>query len=66
MTYGGKAIAAAILLTSEGHVPTERTAALMAMALGAPVSIGFAAPDTHCAPVGKSRHGVTVRATWQK
>ncbi len=35
--------AAAILLGSEGNVPVERTAMLMAVLLGAPVSADFAA-----------------------
>ncbi|MGH3782613.1 MAG: IS66 family transposase [Pseudonocardiaceae bacterium] len=43
VAYGPNANAAAILLASEGNVPIERTAALMAMMLGAPVSTGFVA-----------------------
>lgn len=41
VVYGPKVNAAAILLASEGNVPLERTAALMAMMLGTPVSTGF-------------------------
>ncbi|MGH3512354.1 MAG: IS66 family transposase, partial [Pseudonocardiaceae bacterium] len=43
VAYGPHVNAAAILLASEGNVPIERTAALMAMMLGAPVSTGFVA-----------------------
>jgi len=39
VTYGPNVNAAAILLASEGNVPIERTAALMAMMLSAPVSV---------------------------
>jgi Transposase IS66 family len=35
--------AAAVLLSSEGNVPVERTAALMEALLGTPVSSGFVA-----------------------
>jgi transposase len=41
--YGPNVNAAAILLGAEGNVPVERTAALMAALLGAPVSAGFVA-----------------------
>lgn len=43
VTYGPNVNAAAILLVSEGNVPLERTAHLMAALLGAPVSTGFVA-----------------------
>jgi len=43
VAYGPNVNAAAILLASEGNVPVERTAALMAMMLSAPVSTGFVA-----------------------
>lgn len=43
MAYGPNVNAAAILLASEGNVPVERTAHLMAALLGAPVSTGFVA-----------------------
>jgi len=43
VTYGPNINAAAILLASEGNVPLERTAALMAMMQGVPVSVGFVA-----------------------
>jgi transposase len=43
VTYGPNINAAAILLASEGNVPIERTAHLMAALLGAPVSTGFVA-----------------------
>lgn len=43
VTYGPNVNAAAILLGSEGNVPVERTAMLMAALLGAPVSAGFVA-----------------------
>ncbi|MGH3185269.1 MAG: DUF6444 domain-containing protein, partial [Streptosporangiaceae bacterium] len=43
VTYGPNTNAAAILLASEGNVPIERTAHLMAALLGAPVSTGFVA-----------------------
>ncbi|MGH3828122.1 MAG: IS66 family transposase [Pseudonocardiaceae bacterium] len=43
VVYGPNVNAAAIPLASEGNVPIERTAALMAMMLGAPVSTGFVA-----------------------
>ncbi len=43
VVYGPNVNAAAILLASEGNVPLERTAALMAMMLSAPVSVGFVA-----------------------
>ncbi|MCA1694718.1 MAG: IS66 family transposase, partial [Actinobacteria bacterium] len=43
VTYGPNVNAAAILLASEGNVPLERTAHLMAALLGAPVSTGFVA-----------------------
>ena len=43
VAYGPNVNAAAILLTSEGNVPVERTAHLMAALLGAPVSTGFVA-----------------------
>ncbi|MFZ0120726.1 MAG: IS66 family transposase [Pseudonocardiaceae bacterium] len=43
VTYGPNINAAAILLASEGNVPLERTAHLMAALLGAPVSTGFVA-----------------------
>jgi len=43
VAYGPNVNAAAILLASEGNVPVERTAHLMAMMLGAPVSTGFVA-----------------------
>ncbi|MGH3575217.1 MAG: IS66 family transposase [Pseudonocardiaceae bacterium] len=43
VVYGPNLNAAAILLASEGNVPIERTAALMAMMLGVPVSAGFVA-----------------------
>ncbi len=41
VVYGPDVNAAAILLGSEGNVPVERTAMLMAALLGAPVSAGF-------------------------
>jgi transposase len=41
--YGPNVNAAAILLASEGNVPLERTAMLMASLLGTPVSTGFVA-----------------------
>jgi transposase len=41
--YGPGVNAAAILLGAEGNVAVERTAALMAALLGAPVSVGFVA-----------------------
>ena len=43
MVYGPNVNTAAVLLNSEGNVPAERTAALMAALLGAPVSAGFVA-----------------------
>ena len=43
MVYGPNINAAAILLSSEGNVPVERTAALMEALLGTPVSAGFVA-----------------------
>ncbi|HWR47471.1 MAG TPA: transposase [Pseudonocardiaceae bacterium] len=43
VVYGPNVNAAAILLAGEGNVPLERTAALMAMMLGVPVSTGFVA-----------------------
>jgi hypothetical protein len=43
VTYGPNVNAAAILLASEGNVPIEKTAHLMAVLLGAPVSTGFVA-----------------------
>ena len=43
VAYGPNINAAAILLASEGNVPIERTAVLMAMMVGAPVSAGFVA-----------------------
>lgn len=43
VTYGPNVNAAAILLASEGNVPLERTAMLMATLLGTPVSTGFVA-----------------------
>ncbi len=43
VVYGPNVNAAAILLASEGNVPIERTAALMAMMLGVAVSAGFVA-----------------------
>jgi hypothetical protein len=43
VVYGPNVNAAAILLNSEGNVPAERTAMLMAALLGAPVSAGFVA-----------------------
>jgi transposase len=43
VAYGPNVNAAAILLGSEGNVPVERTAMLMAALLGAPVSPGFVA-----------------------
>lgn len=41
VTYGPNVHAAAVLLASEGNVPVERTAMLMAALVGAPVSTGF-------------------------
>ena len=41
--YGPNVNAAAILLASQGNVPVEATAALMAALLGTPVSTGFVA-----------------------
>lgn len=41
LTYGPNVNAAAVLLNSEGNVPVERTAMLMAALLGTPVSAGF-------------------------
>jgi transposase len=43
VVYGPDVNTAAILLGSEGNVPVERTAMLMAALLGAPVSAGFVA-----------------------
>ncbi len=43
VVYGPNVNAAAILLASEGNVPVERTAMLMASLLGVPVSTGFVA-----------------------
>lgn len=43
VTYGPVVNAAAILLSSAGNVPVERTAMLMAAMLGSPVSSGFVA-----------------------
>ena len=43
VVYGPNVNAAAILLSSEGNVPVERTAHLMAALLSAPVSTGFVA-----------------------
>lgn len=43
VVYGPNVNAAAILLGSEGNVPVERTAMLMAALLGTPVSVGFVA-----------------------
>jgi transposase len=43
VVYGPNVNAAAVLLSSEGNVPVERTAMVMAMLLGAPVSPGFVA-----------------------
>jgi transposase len=43
VVYGPNVNAAAILLASEGNVPVERTAMLMAVLLAAPVSTGFVA-----------------------
>jgi transposase len=43
VVYGPNVNAAAILLASEGNVPLERTAMLMASLLGTPVSTGFVA-----------------------
>jgi transposase len=43
VAYGPNVNAAAILLASQGNVPVEATAALMAALLGAPVSTGFVA-----------------------
>jgi transposase len=43
VTYGPNINAAAILLASEGNVPIERTAHLMAALLATPVSTGFVA-----------------------
>jgi transposase len=44
VVYGPNVNAAAILLGSEGNVPVERTAMLMAALLGAPVSAGVRLP----------------------
>lgn len=43
VAYGPNVNAAAILLASQGNVPVEATAALMAALLGTPVSSGFVA-----------------------
>ncbi len=43
VVYGPNVNAAAVLLGSEGNVPVERTAMLMAALLGTPVSAGFVA-----------------------
>jgi len=43
VVYGPGINAAAVLLSSEGNVPVERTAALMEALLGTPVSSGFIA-----------------------
>ena len=43
VTYGLNVNAAAIVLSSAGNVPVERTAMLMAALLGSPVSSGFVA-----------------------
>ena len=43
VAYGPNVNAAAVLLSSEGNVPVERTAMLMEALLGTPVSAGFVA-----------------------
>jgi transposase len=43
VVYGPGINSAAVLLSSEGNVPVERTAALMEVLLGTPVSSGFVA-----------------------
>jgi hypothetical protein len=43
VSYGPNINAAAILLASQGNVPVEATAGLMAALLGVPVSTGFVA-----------------------
>lgn len=43
VSYGPNVNAAAILLSSQGNVPVEATAAMMAALLGVPVSTGFVA-----------------------
>ena len=43
VSYGPNLNAAAVLLSSQGNVPVERTAALMEALLGVPVSAGFVA-----------------------
>jgi len=43
VVYGPNVNAAAVLLASQGNVPVERAAVLMAALLGAPVSAGFVA-----------------------
>jgi hypothetical protein len=43
VVYGPNVNAAAVLLASQGNVPVERAAGLMAALLGAPVSAGFVA-----------------------
>jgi transposase len=43
VVYGPNVNAAAVLLASQGNVPVERAAGLMAALLGAPVSTGFVA-----------------------
>lgn len=43
VTYGPNVNAAAVLLSSDGNVPVERTAMLLEALLGAPVSAGFVA-----------------------
>ena len=43
VVYGPNVNAAAVLLASQGNVPLERAAVLMAALLGAPVSAGFVA-----------------------
>lgn len=43
VVYGPNVNAAAVLLASQGNVPLERAAGLMAALLGAPVSTGFVA-----------------------
>lgn len=43
VAYGPNTNAAAVLLASQGNVPAERTAGLMAALVGAPVSTGFVA-----------------------
>jgi hypothetical protein len=50
VTYGPNLNAAAILLASEGNVPLQRTAMLMAAMLGVPVSPGSSPAPCNASP----------------